>query len=39
MFTNSYFPAHIEVLNGLLYSVRCERFKLNNALEYKNGPE
>lgn len=28
MFSNNYFPAHIEVLNGLLYSLRCERFKL-----------
>lgn len=27
MFTNTYFPAHIEVLNGLLYSLKCERFK------------
>ena len=30
MFSNNYYPSHIEVLNGLLCSLKYERFKLSS---------
>lgn len=30
MFSNNYYPIHIEVLNGLLCSLKYERFKLTS---------
>ena len=38
MFSNNYFPCHIEIMNGLLYSLKCERFKLSEK-QYEPGPE